>query len=133
LEQEAINTFYNNFYSTYDVGTLTNYISDLINAWQVELISVGAAFVIGIIYLMLLRCCAGVMVWTTILAVIAVLGGGGYWVYEYRNNYATTNNTYKYLEYGAYAIWGIDGLFVLLVLCCCSRIRLAVAIMKVTG
>jgi hypothetical protein len=56
-------------------------VADLINAWQVELICLGAAFVIGIIYLLILRCCAGVMIWSTILAVIAVLGGGGYWMY----------------------------------------------------
>jgi len=30
-------------------------------------------------------------------------------------------------------LWGIAGAFFLLILCCCGRIRLAVAIMKVTG
>jgi hypothetical protein len=37
------------------------------------------------------------------------------------------------LEYGSYAIWGVDGLYVLVLLCLCNRIRLGVAIMKVTA
>ena len=37
------------------------------------------------------------------------------------------------MQYGAYALWGLDGLFALITLCCCSRIRLAVAVMKVTS
>lgn len=37
------------------------------------------------------------------------------------------------MQYGAYALWGIDGFFAILVLLCCSRIRLAVAVMKVTS
>jgi uncharacterized membrane protein YphA (DoxX/SURF4 family) len=97
------------------------------------LICLGAAFVIGMIYLVILRCCAGVMVWTTIFAILAILGGGGYWLYRYRTNYPESDNTHYYVTYGAYTIWGIGGLFLLIIICCCNRIRLAVAIMKVTG
>ena len=97
------------------------------------LICVGAAFIIGMIYLIILRCCVGVIVWFTIFGVLAALGGGGYWVYRTKDNYEESDNNYKYLTYGAYAIWGIAGAFFLLILCCCGRIRLAVAIMKVTS
>lgn len=105
----------------------------MINVWYVEAICVGAAFVIGIIYLVILRCCAGVIIWSTIFAILIIVGGGGYWCYISKNNYPSTDNTYKYMMYGGYALWGLDGLFLLIVLCCCSRIRLAIAIMKVTG
>lgn len=37
------------------------------------------------------------------------------------------------MTYGAYALWGVDAAFLLIVFFCCSRIRLAVAITKVTG
>ena len=85
------------------------------------------------IYMILVRCFAGVIIWFSILGIMAILGAGGYWVYLYRTHYETTDNNYKYVQYGAYTLWGIDGVFLILVLCCCSRIRLAVAIMKVTG
>jgi hypothetical protein len=115
------------------VDKYTAYVTDLVNVWFVMVICVGAAFVFGMLYLLVLRCCAGVMIWTTIFAIMITLGGGGYWVYTTKNMYPETDNNYKYMTYGAYALWGIDGLFVLIVLCCCARIRLAVAIMKVTS
>lgn len=105
----------------------------MINVWQVIAITVGTAFVIGMIYMILIRCFAGVLIWFSIIGIIAILGGGGYWVYLYRTHFASTDNNYKYFLYGAYSLWGLDGLFVIIVLCCCNRIRLAVAIMKVTG
>lgn len=97
------------------------------------LICVAAAFIIGMIYLIILRCCVGIIVWFTIFGTLAALGAGGYWVYKTKDNYEESDNNYKYLTYGAYAIWAIAGAFVLLVLCCCGRIRIAVAIMKVTS
>ena len=96
-------------------------------------ICVGAAFIIGIIYLLILRCCAGVIIWMSIFSIMACIGGGGYWAFITKDKYDVSDNNYKYLQYGAYALWGLDGLFALIVICCCSRIRLAVAIMKVTS
>lgn len=106
---------------------------DLVNCWQVMVICIGAAFIIGLLYLLLLRCCVGVMVWATIFAVLAILGGGGYWAYRTKDRYDTEDQNYKYLLYGAYTLWGLTVFYLLLILCCCSRIRLAVAIMKVTS
>jgi hypothetical protein len=94
---------------------------------------VGVALVASLAYLLILRCCAGVLIWISILGIIVALGAGGYWVYETHTTYNVNDANYKYLMYGAYAIWALDGLFVLIVLCCISRIRLAVAIMKVTS
>lgn len=133
MKDAAIKTFKDNFYEKYNVDKFTDYVMDLVNAWQVMLISLGTAFILGLIYLLILRCCAGVLIWTTILGVLAVLGGGGYWVYTLKDKYDESDGNHKYLQYGAYAIWAIGGAFLLAILCCCSRIRLAVAIMKVTG
>lgn len=87
----------------------------------------------SILYLLILRCCAGVVIFFSIFAIIGAFGAGGYWLYATRVQYAATDNNYKYMTYGAYALWGIAGAFFLLTLCCLSRIRLAVAIMKVTS
>ena len=37
------------------------------------------------------------------------------------------------MQYGGFAVWALAGLFFVVSLCCCSRIQLAVAIMKVTS
>lgn len=83
--------------------------------------------------MLILRCCAGVVIFFSIFAIIAAFGAGGYWCFITKNNYATTDNNYKYMQYGSYALWGVGGAFFLITLCCISRIRLAVAIMKVTS
>jgi len=96
-------------------------------------ISVGVAIVVSIIYLMILRCCAGVIIWMSIFSILAAMGGGGYWIYVTKDKYPVEDPTNKYMQYGAYAMWGVCGFFALISLCCCSRIRLAVAITKVSS
>ena len=91
------------------------------------------AVLASILYLLILRCCAGVVIFFSIFAIIGAFGAGGYWLYATRTQYAASDNNYKYMTYGAYALWGIAGAFFVLTLCCLSRIRLAVAIMKVTS
>jgi hypothetical protein len=44
-------------------------------------ISVGVAFFAGIVYLMILRCCAGVLIWLSIFGIMGAFGAGGYWLY----------------------------------------------------
>lgn len=133
LEDAALKRFNDDFYEKYNIDKLSDYITDLINAWEVMLICLGAAFILGMLYLVILRCCAGVLIWTTIFAIIAITGGGGYWLYTHKDTYEESDNNYKYMQYGAYALWALSGLFFLMMICCCNRIRLAVAIMKVTG
>jgi hypothetical protein len=105
----------------------------LIKAWYVLAISIGVAFFVAITYLFVLRCCAGVIIWMSIFGILGAFGAGGYWAYMTRLNYDVSDPNYNYLQYGAFTLWGLAGLFALISLCCCSRIRLAVAVMKVTS
>lgn len=133
LADEAVKAFNDNFYNKYDVDKYSQYIGDLYKAWYVMAISVGVAVVAAMVYLIILRWFAGVLIWVSIVGILAALGGGGYWAYQTRLQYDIEDKNYKYLQYGAYALWGVTGAFAILVLLCCSRIRLAVAIMKVTS
>lgn len=84
LKDAAIQQFNDNFYSKYDVDKYSQYIADLYKAWYVMAISVGVAFFTAILYLLILRCCAGVLIWVSIAGIIAAIGGGGYWAYQTR-------------------------------------------------
>jgi hypothetical protein len=78
---DELKPFVEKFYKDYDVSKYTAYISDLGKAWYVMAISIGVAVVTAIIYLLVLRCCAGVMIWLSILGILGALGGGGYWLF----------------------------------------------------
>jgi choline transporter-like protein 2/4/5 len=129
----TLKTFEENFYKYFDVGAYASYIADIYKAWKVIAITVGVAVLASILYLLILRCCAGVVIFFSIFAIIGAFGAGGYWLYYTRVQYEVADPNYKYMTYGAYALWGVAGTFFLITLCCLSRIRLAVAIMKVTS
>lgn len=125
--------FLESFNKNYDVSKYTAYIADLAKAWQVLAISCAVAIVVSIVYLLILRCCAGVIIWMSIFSILAAMGGGGYWMYATKDKYLVSDPTHNYMMYGAYAMWAVCGAFAVISLCCCSRIRLAVAIMKVSS
>ena len=66
-------------------------------AWYVMAISVGVAFVASIIYLLILRCFAGVLIWISIAGILAAIGGGGYWAYQTRLQYDVSDKNYQYM------------------------------------
>jgi predicted lipid-binding transport protein (Tim44 family) len=70
---------------------------DVVNVWQVIVITIGSAFLLGMIYMAFIRCFAGVLIWISILGIMAILGGGGYWVWRYKDHYDPADNNYKYL------------------------------------
>lgn len=109
-------------------------MSDLISVWYVLAISVGIAFVLGFVYMILLKCLAGCVIWFSIFAIFLLTGAAGYGLWYYKDlKYEPTDKYYKYAEYGAYTLWGLAALFLLIILCLCKRIRLGIAIYKTTA
>lgn len=97
-------------------------------------IAVGTAFVLGMIYMLILRCCAGVIVFLSLVGILVMLGGGGAWIYFIgRYRYDPSDKNFNYMTIGSYVIWGIAGTYLLILLCLCNRIRLGVAIIKCTS
>ncbi len=92
----------------------------------------------------LLRWFVGVIVWVSILGIIVLLSAFGV-IFLYNGGALSQYSTYigvlgiptleasEYYNYYGYAIFGVVGVLLLMVLCCCSRIRLAVAICKAAG
>lgn len=67
----------------------------MVTVWYVMAISVGTAFVLGMIYMLFLRCCAGVLIFISLVGILIMLGGGGAWVYFIgRERYPTTDKNY---------------------------------------
>jgi hypothetical protein len=93
----------------------------------------------------LLRWLAGLIVWISIIGTIAFLAGLGFIFYYSSGKVTNSTISYmgysvptvstdiSYLAYYAYALWVIAGILAILLLCCCNRIRLAVAVCKCAG
>ena len=112
----------------------------------------GTAFILGMIFLLLLRCFAGVLIFFCLVAIFILIGGGGVWFYfvgrekyidktagtNYKitdsSTYTVTNQrNFDIMTYTSYALWGVAGLYLIILLCLYNRIRLGIAIVKATA
>lgn len=105
----------------------------------------GFAIVVSFIFMFCLRCLAGCIIWFAVLGIIVFFALAGV-VFLYNAGKITGLGTYSgYLSipnssggqanydiYG-YICFGLSGLALIITLCCCSRIRLAVAVCKAAG
>lgn len=131
--QDSVKAFEKEVLSQLTESGVTDYIADTVAAKDVLLIGLGTAFVIGFIYLILLRWIVGPIVWISIFLTIASLGAGGYFCFEKGNALPETDKYKLHYTYGSYAIWGICGLFLICLCCNCRNIRIGIAVMKTTA
>jgi hypothetical protein len=119
------------FNSDYGMKTAT-YFYDIMICWPLLLISLGVAIVLSYIFLYIMRCLGGMIVWLMILLTEASLIAGGIYCWYLRSSKYTPEDdpTFTYLAIASYVLWGIGGLLILLMFCCCSAIRLGIALMK---
>lgn len=112
-----------------------NYFEDIFECWPVLLASTGVALVLGYIYLFVMRCLGGAIVWfMIILTELSLLALGGYTYYIRYSRYTPTDQPiHKYLAIAAYVVWGIAGVILIATCCCCGAIRLGIAVMKATA
>jgi hypothetical protein len=122
---------------------LEQWVSDIRQTWPVILASMGLAFIIGVVYMIFLRYCSGVLTWTAIFCFIGGMAGLGYIFYKkskdteddtastgVQGSDTTTNSTINSEKIIAYVCWAVAGLTFIAVLCLWNRIRLAIAILK---
>jgi len=112
------------------------YFEETGEAWLLLVMAAVVSAVLAFVYLVFLRCFAGLFIWTVILAFMACLGGTGYLFYSdhsalandsVKDYVATDEDTKKII---AYVLWGILGVIFIFVLCMYSRIKLGIAIVK---
>lgn len=61
---------------------ITQYVADIAYSWKVILMSSFTAIVLGYLYLIIIRCVGGVIVWLSIVLIQVCLLAGGYAVYK---------------------------------------------------
>lgn len=92
-----------------------------------------------------MRCIAGIVVWVSIIATILALLALGLLLMYSGGQFGDANQVFmgykiptvgenvQYIKYYGYAVLGVAGVFIIIILCMCSRIRLAVALCSCAG
>lgn len=69
------------------------YMGDLATAWWVFLVMGGVTTCLCLIYLFLLRCVAKPLLYVSFLLIMALLVGGGFYVYYLAGKYEDSDHT----------------------------------------
>ena len=118
---------------TYFSDGLTKYMGDLVTCYWLFLVMAAVAFVISFLYLFLLRCIAKPLLYISFVLILLLLAGGGLYVWMEKDNYNESDNTYTVMKWMAILLWILTGIYFCILLCCCSRIRLGIAIIEATS
>lgn len=130
--QMNVSSIFNSQYL--DTDKLFAWLGDLVTTKDILFASIGFAFVITIIYLCLIKVIGGILIYTTILLVLAGFVFLG-WLFQNRMNYyivTVPDNTYRITMLVLCIIfYSLAGIWLLYILFMCNAIRLALALLHV--
>ena len=111
-------------------GNLGLYMGDLATAWWVILVMAGITFVLSFLYLLLLRWFAKPLIYISFLTIMALLIGGGFYVFFLASRYDPADHTYQVMHGIGILLWILSGIYFLILCCCWSRIQLGTAVIE---
>ena len=117
---------------------MQSWVDDLKLAWKIIAISVGGTFLLGIIYMFMIRIFSGVIVWGSIILYFAALLVLGAFLYNKSADYRVEIETngekdpYTWDTYliTAFLVFAVDALSFLALFLMWKNIRLAISIIK---
>lgn len=128
-DYDAAKDWVQGFYEKYGGDKISQWVTDLIAVWWITLAAAGISFVLGFIYMFLLKWLAKPIVYISIVLIFVLLLLGAYLCYSKAKSMEDEDEeNAKYVLYFSYALFGLTALYVIIMLCLCSRIRLAIAI-----
>lgn len=120
------------FFKEAGADKVGQYISDLFSAWKVLLIAAGASFVLSLVYMVLLRCCAKLLVWITFIGFLILLAVIGYLLHNKGQQSLDEGDKLNYKIFSIF-LWSADGLILLVIFCIFNDIQLALNIITVSA
>ncbi len=130
---EAMNKFSGIFNSYMSKTGLDAYLADV---WAVRIPLAWAllsAFLIGFVYLIVLRICGKPMIYISIILIILGVAYAGFVLWQFSNGIPATDKYKDYYTYGSYTVWGIAGLLFCCVICNWKNIKIGIAVMECTA
>lgn len=112
-------------------NVLTQVFADIKICYWIFVGALAGAFVVGFLYFWMMRWCAGVLVWLSLAVFTLGTVAVGVYMYLYTKGiklidtpFTLSQYSTESLQYTSYALWGIAGLTLILIICLYSRIRL---------
>lgn len=93
----------------------------------------GTSLILGYLFLFILTWTAGCVIYAFLLLTLIAFVAGGYFAREYALSRPEGDSYNTWIEYGAYALWALGGIFLCCVCCCWSAISVAIAVYKTTA
>lgn len=108
-------------------------MNDVVAAWPVIICSILVAFIFGYMFLLFLQCFGGCIIWLAFIACVVCAAGAGVYAYQLSEDPSYLDDpTADYLKYSAYGLWIMAAIFVLILLCCYSQLKLGIAVFSTT-
>lgn len=91
-----------------------------------------ATVVISLFYIYLLKCITKPLLYTSMLLILILFLLAGAWSWMKKDDYdpVIAENNHNYCKYGAFAAWGIAGIYLIFICCCWKNISLGASIME---
>ena len=122
-------------WSYFDTDKLISWMVDLYECWIAIALSFVWSLILCMIFLLFVRCCAGVIIYIIIFLILVVLAGLGAFFFVKREEYDEVNDSkyYNAMIVLAWIFWGLAFIWLIFIICMCNRIRLAVALLEATA
>lgn len=114
-------------------GRTSKYIGDIGTCWGVILGMSIATLLIAFLYLIGLKYIAGPLTYSALVILLLLQVAGGAWAMSAASKYPEESSTYKAYQYSGIGLFVVAGVYLIILLCCCTNIRRAVGIVKATS
>lgn len=96
------------------IGTI---IADIYKLLPMLLTSCGICFVLGLLWMEMMKACARILAIFSIVLVVVGSALLGFFMWTHAEKYKKGTQSFDEMKGGAIVVWVVDGLFVLLMLC----------------
>jgi len=128
---QSLKNDYDNVIGSIGLDDVQSYVRDIERSVNLYYVCIGTCFVIIFLYNWFLRCFAVWLTWIAISIVGFGLAALGWLVMDYGAvNYVEGDNTQKWLNIAAYALWTLTGIYCLMICCLYYSIKISVRVLK---
>ena len=107
MSDQVVSQFKGQFDQLFDSSGLSTYLSDIVATQELLTYSLATAFLLGFVYMIVLRLCGGPIIYLSILSLIGGTTYGGWLLYTTSEAMAETEKYKPYYLYGSYVVFGI--------------------------